>query len=188
MKPHFLRRKYFIHPSSQLRYIALSVLPAMIISVFFVIMIVDNGEAILKKEKSKLYKDLYSLGKTVYSIEQKINLHESSVEFTILRNSLLAFQNTLKKSYYETLREWNRSQMVLFSVLPLILIVVALFALINSHRIAGPLSRITKVISRIADGKDTASPIHFRPHDEFKELAEAVEKLRIKLKDSGFLT
>ena len=42
------RRRYFVHPSCQLRYIAFSILPALIVSLFCTSLLLYTGESILK--------------------------------------------------------------------------------------------------------------------------------------------
>lgn len=72
--------------------------------------------------------------------------------------------------------------MVLFFVL----LLVGLLSLLYSHRIAGPLFRIISCVDMLVEGKDIP-PIRLRDNDQFKDLAESLDKLRIHLKDAGLL-
>jgi spore maturation protein SpmB len=48
MGKKYKRTKYFIHPSSQGAYIALSILPALIMSLYFTYFLISSGELVLK--------------------------------------------------------------------------------------------------------------------------------------------
>ena len=54
---------------------------------------------------------------------------------------------------------------------------IAVLSLLYSHRTAGPLYRIKKCVDSFVEKKDTG-PIKLRKHDEFKDLAASLEKLR----------
>jgi len=72
--------------------------------------------------------------------------------------------------------------MTLSSVLALIIIII--IGLFISHKIAGPLYRITKYMHRLADG-DLSFEVKLRKNDEFADLAEefdkTVKRLRMRM-------
>ncbi|MBE7413420.1 MAG: methyl-accepting chemotaxis protein [Leptospiraceae bacterium] len=58
----------------------------------------------------------------------------------------------------------------------LFLVILAIFTIFNSHRMAGPIHNIKKSINRLLAG-EKVERIRLRKTDEFKDLAEALNKL-----------
>ena len=76
--------------------------------------------------------------------------------------------------------------MQLLAVLCLSILCVGIISLIYSHSIAGPIYRLKKAIEALLEGKEI-SHIKLRPGDEFQDLADSLEKLRVILKNKGYL-
>lgn len=127
MAKKFKRTNCFIHPSSQLKSMALSMLPALIISLSCIYLLIDSGDLVL-----------------------------------------------------------NTGVVVIFAGLFGVLVCTALLSLSYSHRIVGPLFRIRRCIDMLSEDIDVL-PIQIRKHDEFRDLAASLEKLRRNLKDRGLL-
>jgi len=63
---------------------------------------------------------------------------------------------------------------------------VAIWTVIRTHQIAGPVCRIRKVLQDAAQGKFPPQPVRFRKGDAFQELAEDVNRcLEIMKKGSN---
>ncbi|MDD5669131.1 MAG: hypothetical protein PHE58_03765 [Candidatus Omnitrophica bacterium] len=180
------RRHYFIHPSSQIKYIAMSILPAFIMSIFCTFFVIKSGEFALQKEKEKLFIELSTFNMTIQNLEKTGYDHNTIDKVIKLKKEIFAIQDILKTTYFDTLREWQRIKLVVLIVLPVGLGIVGLLSLFYSHRIAGPMYRLNKSLDMLAEGKDV-SYFRFRGYDEFKELAESFERLRRKLKDKGVI-
>lgn len=180
------RRRYLIHPSSQFKYIAMSVLPALVMSIFCIYFLVKTGELLLQKEKGKLSLQVSSIDETIQQLERERYPKEAIEKIEVLKKKLLIFKETLGIKHFAMLEEWAKTKMSLLAVLTLVLICVGIMALLYSHRIAGPLFRIKKSIDTLSEGKDI-TPVQIRKYDEFKELAGSLEKLRKTLKEKGFL-
>lgn len=58
----------------------------------------------------------------------------------------------------------------------LFLVILAIFTIFNSHRMAGPIHNIKRSINRLLEGEEI-DKIKLRKRDEFKDLAEALNKL-----------
>jgi len=56
-----------------------------------------------------------------------------------------------------------------------------IFGLLVSHRVAGPIYRVIRVIDQLSKGEEVTVPVRLRQGDFFPELEEAMTKL-IKLK------
>ena len=54
------------------------------------------------------------------------------------------------------------------------LIITMIFSLVFSHRVVGPITKLTNDLKRVADGEDVT--FKFRKNDFFKELPELINK------------
>jgi signal transduction histidine kinase len=95
-------------------------------------------------------------------------------------------QTILGTTHFNTFMKWKKTRFFIFAGLLSILVFIAIISLLSSHRIAGPILRMKKSVDMLCEGKDVA-PIKLRSYDEFKDLAASLDKLRMKLKDKGFL-
>lgn len=68
---------------------------------------------------------------------------------------------------------------IIWISIPIVLFLVWLIALELSHRITGPIYRLEKELDERISGK-SHSPIRFRAKDEFKALADKINKLLTK--------
>ncbi len=180
------RVKYLIHPSSQLKYIALSMLATLVMSLFCTYFILENGESVLKAAKKKPLVPFYSIRQSIVSLEKDSCSNETSAKVAKLKNDVSSLKNTLEVSYIDTLYQWNQTKRLVFAVLFVFLLCAGSLSLIYSHRVVGPVYRIQKCIDMLCEGKDIP-PVVFRKNDEFKSLADSLDTLRIHLKDKGWL-
>ena len=185
----FKRRKYLVHFSSQFKYITLSVLPAFLISIFCVNLIFVSGELIFKKEKALIMKKAIDINLTVDEtllwLQKENYAKEVSEQTGKLLKELVILENSIETSYFNAIQQWAAfKSLILFGII-VALTFVGMMSLLYSHRIAGPMYRIQKYIDSLAEGKDIP-PVRFRNYDEFKEVAESLEKLRVALKQKGY--
>lgn len=176
------RRNYFISPSIQIKYILMSVLPASIIGIYATIFLFKTSELLLFREERKLSVEIsgYICNvstdiKDVPSIEARRN----TVKFL---ENLYSLQNYSQKRYLSNIKFLNEFKNVLLFGEALIFVCVGILALVYSHRIAGPMFRISKYLEMMIEGKEIP-PVKVRYYDEFKEVAELLDKLRAILKE-----
>ena len=186
MVKKYKRRQYFIHPSSQIKYMALSVLPTLIMSLFCIFFLLNSGELILRAAKEKPAVPFYSIRQIIHTLEKQGYTENNLAEIASLKRELHTLKNILEASYVDTLQQWKRTKRVMYAALLCVLMGVWFLSLLYSHRIAGPLFRMRMYMDMLSEGKDVP-PIQFRKHDEFKELAESLDKLKNNLKSRGFL-
>ncbi|MFA5362278.1 MAG: hypothetical protein WC335_03390 [Candidatus Omnitrophota bacterium] len=185
----FKRKKYLVHCSSQFKYITLSVLPAFLISIFCVNLIFASGELIFKKEKARILKKTLEINLSVDETLlwlQKENYAKEVLEQTgkVLKE-LVTLEDSIQTSYFKAIQQWAAfKSLILFGIIAA-LAFVAMMSLLYSHRVAGPLCRIQKYINNLAEGKEIPA-VRFRSYDEFKEVADALEKLRVVLKQKSY--
>jgi len=70
----------------------------------------------------------------------------------------------------------NRVNMMLLISLPLVFLLMLIFSVFISHKIAGPVYRLEKELVEIANG-DYSRRIKFRSDDELQEIADNINKL-----------
>lgn len=176
------RKNYFISPSLQIRYILMSVLPALIIGVYATLFLFKTSELLLSKEEGMLSSELSShicILSMATSSAPSLEIKREKVKFL---EDLFLIQNGSKRRYLDNLRYLDQLKVTLILGEFLIFLCVGVLALVYSHRIAGPIFRIKRYIEMLSEGKDIP-PVKIRYYDEFKEVAELLEKLRKNLKD-----
>jgi len=181
-----IRKKYFVHFSVQFKYIMMSVLPILLMSLFCIYFIIQSGEMLVEKQKSKIVEEFSSIDNTIKQM-QAVNLPKNvNNQLEVFSKKLSILQEELNIQCYNFVEEWAETRMKLIAALFLGVFFVGMISLIYSHRIAGPVYRLKMAIEALQDGKDVGC-IKVRPADEFQDLANALEKLRVILKSRGYL-
>jgi hypothetical protein len=182
----FKRRKYFVHPSVQGAYIAFSIVPAILASVFCTYALIRGGEVVLRAAREKPLVPIYAIRQTILTLEKDGYNQEASTKVANLKKELAVLKAAMEETYYETLIRWEGIRRQTFLVLFFCVVLVGLLALLHSHRIAGPLFRIGKCINMLSEGKDPG-PIRLRKRDQYQDIAKSLEKLRRTLGRQGSL-
>jgi len=156
------RRKYYIHPSVQTKYILMSILPVLMVGIWSVL-VVNN--------LSSLQQELWMKTVKMPSLER-------------MPENVKVYLNNLYRNYYQyfLMDKWvyqKIKQIFIFDALILI-IGFGFLGLIFSHRIAGPLYRMRRYIDMLSKGQEIP-PVRVRGYDEFKEIAHSLDNLRISL-------
>ena len=186
MASKVMRKRYFVNFSIQFKYIMMSVLPVLLMSLFCIYFVIQSGELLVEKQKSKIVEEFSSLDKTIKQM-QAVNLPKDvNNQLEIFAKKISILQDELNIQYYHLVEEWAKTRMQLLAVLCLSILCVGIISLIYSHRIAGPIYRLKKAIEALQEGKKI-SYIKLRPGDEFQDLADSLEKLRVILKNKGHL-
>jgi len=176
------RRTFLINKSNQITYVVFSVVPAMVMTLFCVFFIFDNGELILRDSREKPMVPIYELQQTVASLDADGCSVQHRGEINDLKKELDILALSLESGYEETVYRWNETKRGLYLIMVAVLLCVGLWAFIYSHRVAGPLYRIQKNIDELARGEDIP-PVILRKNDDFKDLAASLEKLRLKIQE-----
>jgi methyl-accepting chemotaxis protein len=178
-----IRRKYFINPSVQLKYIVMSVAPALVMSIFCIHFLIDAGQQQLRNHQERisvtfdaLQKDSSQLGKAE-TADQRIEDIQKIIKYLTL------IQKDLEARDKEIVSNWKLTQNSIILIILLALFGVGAAALIFSHRIVGPIFRIKRYIDMLADGQDIPV-VKIRKNDEFQDVADSLEKLRKRIADT----
>lgn len=83
----------------------------------------------------------------------------------------------------DTMAQVKKLQLIILTAGYVFIALVLFIALLFSHRIAGPLYRIEKIINNITETGNIDQKIVLRKSDELHELAEALNKMFAVLKD-----
>ena len=144
-----------------------------------------SGELIIGMQTDTVLTELSIVEKTIRHLGET-STKDMADGIRKLNDVLDSFADAVLLVYLEAPQRWNQAKLLLFACLFGVLIGTALLALLYSHKIAGPLFRIRTCIDMLAEGKDPQH-VRLRKNDEFKELAESLEILRMILKNRGFL-
>lgn len=182
----FRRTHYLIHPSSQLKYIEMAVIPALLLSFICGFFLITSGDIFLMKQKARIFDEIASL----QELSQRLSLpgqgQNPGQTLGVLDKRLAILQNNMEMEYFYMVGQWAKTKMMLSVLLAIGLLFSGFMALLFSHRVAGPICRLKKIAEMFTQGKDIP-PVKFRTQDEFKELADIFEKLRVFLKSKGVL-
>jgi methyl-accepting chemotaxis protein len=177
------RRKYFINPSVQLKYIVMSVAPALVMSIFCIHFLINAGQEQLKSQKQRISVTFEALQKDSNRIEGKETPDQRIEDIKKLIRYLTVIQNDLEARDREIVNNWKLTQNSIILVLLLALFGVGAAALIFSHRIVGPIFRIKRYIDMLADGQEIPV-VKIRKNDEFQDVAQSLERLRKRIADT----
>ncbi len=178
------RKKYLIHPSSQFRFLLMTITPALIISLFCGFFLISAGQLFFFKEKEKFSLEKAAINEVIGQLKDGNYPAEAFYKVEALRNKLEFLKGNIDQFHYKAMEQWAKARMAVVSLFFLILFYSGIMAVIHSHRIAGPLYRLAKSLDQLAEGKDVPA-FNFRVHDEFKELAASFDRLRKVLKAKG---
>lgn len=93
-------------------------------------------------------------------------------------------KNILPQVYYpEARKDIINVQLILVLKTFIFIFLISILSLYYSHRIAGPLYRLEKDISQMIKGSDLTQTFKLRKHDELKELAAALNKLTMQIRE-----
>lgn len=182
----FRRTQYLIHPSSQLKYIEMAVIPALLLSFICGFFLITSGDIFLMKEKAQIFDEIASIQELMQRVGAPGQIQNPGETISVLDKRLAILQNNLEMEYFYMVQEWSKTKMMLSLLLAIGLLFSGFMALLFSHRIAGPICRLKYIAEMFTQGKDIP-PVKFRTQDEYKELADTFEKLRVSLKSKGVL-
>ncbi len=180
------RRKYFVQPSTQLRFIATTMLATLSMSLFCTYFLNRGSEFVVEEGREKSIGPISSMSQIIMSLEKESHPKDTAAKVTSLKNELHSLKEIMETQYADTVEQWNQAERIILAVLFCFLLCTGLLVLMYSHRIAGPMVRIRTALEMLCEGKDIP-PVRLRKHDEFKEVAGALDKLRTKLVERGFL-
>ena len=180
VKKIYKRKKFIIHHLIQIRYILMSVLPALVISIFCVFFLVKSGENMILQSKLSLNK-INENTQMLNELEGQEQSEKGLKKILVLKSELLSFQRSMQKTYLSDFTEWKNICIQIFIGLFFVLFLVMILAIIYSHRIAGPIYRVKRYLDMMAESNNLPPPISFREYDEFKEIADSVNKVIEKI-------
>lgn len=177
------RRNYFISPSVQVKYILMSVLPAAVIGIYATIFLFKTSELLMFKEEKRISLEVSGYLYNFSQLTKDVSSVEDRRKMIRILDNLYTLQEGSHQSYLYNIKFLNEVKKMLLFGEALIFLCVGILALVYSHRIAGPVFRISRYIEMLTEGKEIP-PVKLRYYDEFKEMAELLDKLRDKLKEN----
>ncbi|MBU4375943.1 MAG: methyl-accepting chemotaxis protein [Candidatus Omnitrophica bacterium] len=110
--------------------------------------------------------------------------------FTVFRTTCDILGEKLSQVYPQGLFTaiFNKVAVALMKNMSVLAVLIFIFAIFISHRIAGPIYRVKSIIRDIGEGK-LDKRIHLRKNDELHDLADELNKmqenLKSRLKETG---
>lgn len=180
------RRNYLVHPSSQFKYIAMTILPALIMTITCTYFLLHSGEVFLARQKCRVANEIASIDETIALLKNETSFAAAEQRVDVLKTRLVMLRKNLEIEYNNTVNKWSVAKVIIFIALSMVLLFAGIISLLFSHAIAGPLFRLRRSLDMLAEGRDVEQ-FAFRQYDEFKEVATSFERLRKSLKDKGVL-
>lgn len=178
------RKNYLIDKKFQLRYLFYVVIGLVIstLSISIIVYFTTWYSVIKEFSAVQLHQDLsnivrmreYESVRTMSDIETIPILKE---ETKILSNHQIKIINKIL----------NKTNKRIFFILLVVLLVVIVFGIFITHRIAGPLFRLNRELSKLVEG-DTEVNFSLRKRDELKPIAEKLQLLVKRLQKLNQLT
>jgi nitrogen fixation/metabolism regulation signal transduction histidine kinase len=186
----YKRKKVLLHASSQVKFILVSVVPALLAGILCVQVLFMAGERMLEQEIDNIGRRSMVISQRVSSATQILVKKQYPADMIAnikdLINDLTKIERSYKENYLGMIDQWNLMRLAMMLIILIMSCFVSIIALLHSHRIAGPLYRMRKSIDMMAQGQDVANVV-FRRKDEFKELGQSLERLRSFLAQKGLL-
>jgi len=113
----FRRRHYFIHPSSQVKYIEMAVIPALVLSFICSFFLITSGDIFLMKEKAHLFGEIASLNEVLHHVSASESAGNTEATAALLEQRIALLQNNLELEYFATEQQWVKTKMLLFVLL-----------------------------------------------------------------------
>ncbi len=164
MKKLIKRRQILVNRPIQLSFIKSGLLTLFIVTIILV--------AVISIWQSYQYKQGYYFR---FTADEEVELWAK--ENNISRNDVRYWQKYMESAESHTLFELLIIPVVIFSILFIIqAIAISIVFLYLSHRIAGPLVRISNDLQRVENG-EKIPPIKLRKNDFLKDLAELINRV-----------
>ncbi|MFC1577181.1 hypothetical protein ACFL3N_02455 [Candidatus Omnitrophota bacterium] len=175
------RKRFIVDWRLQMKYAILITAPMLLLGFFSITAGFKIGQGIIQNQRQQLLTQVATVEGSIKSIEKFYPDSKTSKRVLgDIRKLKLFLQNLIGVNIYELRR---LTKMMVF-VTVIFVLASLFFSLAVSHRIAGPIFRLEKIIYLIAKGQKT-TPVRTRATDEFKSLTAALEELRKKLLDSS---
>lgn len=174
-----MRRRYFINPSIQLKYVFIVCLPLVIIGISSFLMVQEIGKISEQVNQERLLTELGIIEANLRMLDD-IPAKEETV--AMLKDELMDLKEHAKDHVLTSLMMWAKVKEVLLFEAFILILGGAALALLFSHRMVGPVYRMRKYMDMLANGQEIP-PVRVRGYDEFKEMAASMEKFRVHLND-----
>ena len=183
---HNKRRKYLVYPSKQLKLMAFAVFPALMMGALSTYLWIHSAKWMYWMAEQKPIEEMIRIQYATYTSQDSAIVFKDPVQRKRLGRDLSALQESVETGYMSAIEDFNKAAWLSFVILGIVCVASVLFSFFHAHRITGAIHRLKKITDMLADGKDIP-PVRLRKKDAFTELADALENLRLRLKDKGLL-
>ncbi|MCX7661914.1 MAG: hypothetical protein N2Z79_04440 [Candidatus Omnitrophica bacterium] len=168
------RRRYIVNWRFQTKYILFGVLPIVILGILSISLLSHYARSLLIEQRQILLTQISTL-ESIFASQNEEKLTPKVFEGLIegVKNLKLFTSDLLRSN----LRELIRLNQTIFLTMILLVFGAVFFGVLYSHRIAGPIFRIQRLLLDLT--QHIQIPIRVRKYDEFQDFFNAIDKLRV---------
>lgn len=169
-----MRKSYIVNWRFQLKYSILAVLPLLILGFLIIGMVFNISKGLIVSQKQQLMTQLALLEQSLNFLDKTDTDKRVIGELRKNVKSLKSFsQDLIKLNTFQ----WGSLNRVALKGLAVFTVGGILLWLVFSHRVAGPIYRVQKILDEWRHNR-VVPPIKVRPTDEFQELFAGIEDIR----------
>jgi methyl-accepting chemotaxis protein len=179
-----MRKRFLINLRLQLKYISLIVLPLILIGAIIINVTTTVNKLMMSTQRQQLMSQVAALEDSASALQrnpaqtvaiEKVQRDIQNLKF--LSRDLIAMNEF----------QWVKLNRLIIQIILLLVIGGSILGILISHKIAGPIYRLEKVVNDMAEGKKI-SAVKIRRYDEFHSLADALERLRKRIYQENNVT
>jgi len=175
-----MRKTYIVNWRFQLKYSILAVLPLLILGFLIIGMVFNISKGLIVSQKQQLMTQLALLEQSLNFLDKTDTDKRVIVELRKNVKSLKSFsQDLIKLNTFQ----WASLNRVAIKGLAIFTVGGILLWLVFSHRVAGPIYRVQKILDSWRHNH-AVPPIKVRPTDEFQDLFAGIEEIRKQAAES----
>jgi hypothetical protein len=169
-----MRKRYAVNLKFQLKYSAMAVLPILVLGFFIISMTFNISRSVIVSQKQQLMSQISFLEQALNFLNKKETDRKTIEDLKISVRNLKALSQDLIRL---NIVGWAGLNQTFLLGLGIFVIGGILLGIMISHRVAGPVFRVQRLLNEFSKNVDIP-PIKVRPTDEFQELFAAIEEIR----------
>ncbi len=169
----YKRKRYLVNWEFQLKFSLMLILPVLILGIIIILVISNISKSVIITQRQQLMTQIASLEQSSDELEKTSLENKLSVNLKNNVRNLKTFSHDLMNTNSFTLKQLNG---IVVNGILIFTVGLLLFGILYSHRIAGPIYRIDRILRNIAD--NLKIPFKTRSTDEFHEFFLALDGLR----------
>ncbi len=169
-----MRKRYAINLRFQLKYSLMAAVPILLLGFLIIAMVFNISKSVITFQKQQLMTQISFLEQALNFLNQKETNRKVIDDLKICVKNLKSLsQDLITINTFE----WAGLNNTFFKGVITFAIGGLIFGIFLSHRVAGPIFRVQKILKGFATNANIP-PIKIRPTDEFQEFYATLEEIR----------